>query len=219
MPSKETLLSLPEVEVLRKLSQSIAMLEAILNPEQDSRYYKFDSKWREGKMMASMSNGSGDEYFILFNAAGAVFKGFDHESTMSPYTNIELNVWPGVLEEVPPEFLQSLLDPAFAIEDIRFCIWRRYMESSWRCGTINYPEENEDSDGSAWLLSLMDGDLTKFCNFVEEYYERSVDIEAVRHVYAYRPLTTEIVTKLNADMSLTALQQDIDQIGYPSQAT
>ena len=46
--------------------------------------------------MASMRNGSGDEYFILFNLHGAIMKGFAHESPMSPWANDAKQIWPGV---------------------------------------------------------------------------------------------------------------------------
>jgi hypothetical protein len=70
---------------LKKLCQSLATLDAIMSPEWEYRYYSFNSKWAEGEMMASMRNGSGDEYFILFNSEGAIMKGFAHESSMSPW--------------------------------------------------------------------------------------------------------------------------------------
>jgi hypothetical protein len=60
------------------------MLEAIMSPDWEYRYYSFDSKWGLDEMMASMRNGQGDDFFILFNNNGAIIKGFDHESTMSP---------------------------------------------------------------------------------------------------------------------------------------
>lgn len=71
MVSKATLTALPDVEGLRKLTQSLAMLDAIMSPEWEDRYYSFNSQWDAGEMMASMRNGSGDEYFILFGPHGA----------------------------------------------------------------------------------------------------------------------------------------------------
>ncbi len=50
-----------------------------MSPEWEYRYYSINSKWDEGEMMASMRNGSGDEYFILFDSHGAIMKGFDHD--------------------------------------------------------------------------------------------------------------------------------------------
>ena len=77
MVTKATLESLPDIEGLRRLSQSLAMLDAIMSPEWDYRYYSFNSKWAENEMMASMRNGQGEEYFILFDSHGAIMKGFD----------------------------------------------------------------------------------------------------------------------------------------------
>jgi hypothetical protein len=87
MVQKQRLASFPDVESLKRLSQSLAMLDAILSPDWEFRYYSFNSKWNAGEMMASMRNGSGDDYFILFNSSGAIIKGFAHESPMSPFVN------------------------------------------------------------------------------------------------------------------------------------
>jgi hypothetical protein len=94
--STRDLSDLPDLERLEKLSQSIAMLDAILSPEWDYRYFSFNSKWDESKLerMASMRNGSGDEYFLIFSPQGAIMKGFDHESAMSPWSRVPKEVWP-----------------------------------------------------------------------------------------------------------------------------
>jgi hypothetical protein len=41
MVTQKRLLSLPEIELLRKLSQSLAMLDAIMSPVWECRYYPF----------------------------------------------------------------------------------------------------------------------------------------------------------------------------------
>src|SRR6185369_15285801 len=104
MASRRLLNILPDIELLRRLSQSMAMLDAILSPDWEYRYYSFNSNWAPDEMMASMRNGSGDEYFILFNSIGAIIKGFDHESPMSPSASQSQATWPGVLDDVPTEF-------------------------------------------------------------------------------------------------------------------
>ncbi|CAM5259788.1 hypothetical protein SBADM41S_08150 [Streptomyces badius] len=43
----------------------------------------------------------------------------------------------------------------------------------------------------------------------------TVDLEAVRHVYALRPLTDEIVAALNPERVPAELAEDIEEIGYP----
>ena len=41
MVTQERPLSLPEIELMRKLSQSLAVLDAIMSPEWEFRYYPF----------------------------------------------------------------------------------------------------------------------------------------------------------------------------------
>ncbi len=86
---------LPTIRELRDLCRSLAMLDAILSPGWESRYFSFDAAWAENEEMASMRNGSGDEYSIVFSAAGAYIRGFDHESPMSPYNDDDRDPWPG----------------------------------------------------------------------------------------------------------------------------
>lgn len=137
--------------------------------------------------MASMRNGSGDEYFILFNPHGAIIKGFAHESSMSPWASGTNQVWPGVLDQVPSEFQAFLSEPAFSVSETTFCIWRRVEDDSWLTGHIEYPE-GEDSDGSEELLFALDGDPKSYQEFAEEYYERAVDFGSVTAICEHRPL-------------------------------
>jgi hypothetical protein len=217
MVSQKRLATLPDIESLKKLSQSLAMLDAIVSPEWESRYYSFNSKWGEGEMIASMRDGSGDEYFILFNPRGAIMKGFAHESLMSPYATESGKPWAGVLDSVLDEFKDFLSEPAFSIEDTTFCIWRKYTDSSWQVGSIDYAE-GDDPDGSEDLLCVLDSQPSTCKEFAEEYYEREVDLSAVKHICQHKALTSEIVAALNADVALGELKSDIEEIGYPSGA-
>jgi hypothetical protein len=51
--------SLPQIETLRRLTKSIAMLDAIICPEWEYRYYSYNSQWGDGEEMASTRNGCG----------------------------------------------------------------------------------------------------------------------------------------------------------------
>ena len=214
MVTKKRLDAIPDIPSLKKLSQSLAMLDAIMSPEWDYRYYSFNSKWADGEMMASMRNGSGDEYFILFNSQGAIMKGFAHESVMSPWSNDSEEVWPGVLDEVPNEFAEFLTESAFSIPETTFCIWRRNADASWQTGQIDYPKE-EDPDGSEDLLFVLDGNPATYQEFAEQYYERSIDLEAVTSIYQHQPLTAEIIKALNPEVSLGGIGPDLEEIAYP----
>jgi hypothetical protein len=67
----EVVKQLPGIATVRDRSRSLAMLDAILSPEWDSRYFSFDSAWSPTEEMASMRDGSGNDYFVVFSAAGA----------------------------------------------------------------------------------------------------------------------------------------------------
>ncbi|KAK1184454.1 hypothetical protein B7755_044000 [Streptomyces sp. NBS 14/10] len=210
---------LPEIAVLRDHCRSMAMLEAVLSPEWADRYYSFDAHWSESESMASMRNGSGDEYSIVFSAAGAYIRGFAHESPMSPYA--EDGPWPGVLDDVPEVFRACVEEPAFSDEDgmpvITACIWREPGDDGWKTGTIDFPEEaTGDPDGAEYLFPLLvDRSAEAFQRWAEDYYEVPVNLQAVRHVLSSRPLNKGMVSTLNAEITLTNLAEDITRIGYP----
>lgn len=216
MPSENLLASLPDIDVLRRLSQTVAMLDAIISPEWEYRYYSFNSQWDKGEMMASMRDGSGDGYFILFTNAGAIIKGFAHESDMSPWNIEPERVWPGVLENVPQVFEGFLREPAFDMGNTTFCIWRKYEDASWHTGEIAYPHV-DNPDGAEEMLPILSGDPTDYRKFAFHYYEKEIALPQIAHIYQHHPLTEELVAALNSESSLTSLKSDIEEIGYPQE--
>ena len=204
---------LPDVERLQRLWQSLALLDAILAPDWESRYYSFDSKWSSGEQMGSMENGGGDDLFALFNTAGCFLKGFAHEAAMAPRRRKPPRVWLGVLDAVPPEFSECLQEPAFTMQDTTFCIWRRRGDAAWQMGTIHFPDK-PDPDGSESLLSIFDGDPVTYQQWAEDYYETELDLAAIEAIYQHLPLTKALTEQINPDASLEKLKADIQQIGY-----
>jgi hypothetical protein len=186
------------------------MLDAILFPEWDSRYYSFDAHWAEGEMMASMRDGSGDDWFLLFCEAGAILKGFAHESPMTQNQTAE-----EIFSHVPAVFSTFLTEPAISPTETTFCIWRTSGDDLWRTAAVQSPS-GEDPDGSVELLALLDGNPATYQQWAEEYFEVEVDLAAVDYIYRHRPLTAEIVGRLNTEVRLEDLAGDLTEIGYPS---
>lgn len=207
--------ALPDIPTLRDRCRSLAMFETVLNPDGE-RYYSFSRTRSETEEIASMRNGSGDEFDVIFSPAGAYVRGFDHESAMSPYVDDE--PWPGVVDSVPEVFRNCVEEPAFTDDGmpvVTACMWREAGSEHWRAGVIYFPEDSDDPDGSGWLFNLLvDASPTAFQKFAEDYYEIPVDIEAVRHAYALRPLTQEVVTALNDKVSLAGIAEAAAAIGY-----
>ena len=119
-----------------------------------------------------------------------------------------------ILEDLPKVLKRHLSNPEFSIEDATFCIWRTDEDHSWKHGEIVFPP-GEDPDGSEDLLALLDGNPKTYQTWAEEYYEREIDLKAVKHIYEHKPLTDSILTALNPEVSWVDLADDIREIGYP----
>ncbi|WP_112241635.1 hypothetical protein [Kribbella monticola] len=207
---------LPDIATVRRVSRALAVLDLVLCEDQQSRYYEFDARWSETEEAALMDNGSGDAYSIVFSPDGVYARGFDHESSMSPYANEFGHTWPGMFDGLPSEFHEAMDEPAFADEDgrrlVTTCFWRRTEDAEWACGPVGNVEDDRAED----LFDLvMDSRPEAYLTFAEDYYERALDLEAVRHVYALMPLTEYVVTSLNPERRLADLAEEIAEIGYP----
>jgi hypothetical protein len=58
--STRNLTPLPNAAGLRDLLRSMAMLDAILCPDWDGRYYSFDSRWAKGEQIDAIRLPFGD---------------------------------------------------------------------------------------------------------------------------------------------------------------
>ncbi|MEU4623926.1 hypothetical protein AB0G04_28625 [Actinoplanes sp. NPDC023801] len=190
--------ALPGAEQLRRRSQALAMCDAIMSPAWEDRYYSFDSGWNPDRreQMASMRNGSGDEYSIVFAPAGVWIRGLDHEAPHGP----------GLFDDVPGVFAAQVTEPAFS-GGANICLWRETGGDRWH---------GRGLDRVTWLFELLvDGTPEAYREFAQDYYEEDVDLDAVREVFALRPLSDALVRRLNPDVTVAYLADDIAEIDYP----
>jgi hypothetical protein len=208
---------LPAIEELRASCRALAVLDLVLSPDSDDQHHRYDTSWAPDEELASMYDGSGNEYSVVFTAAGAYVRGFDHESPMSPYASDDDKPWPGVLDSVPDVFRQCVEEPAFCDEDtprVTVCLWREHGDTAWRHGDVDFP--GGDDDGADWMFALLtDRRPEAYQDWAQDYYEMPVDLDAVRHVYAGRPLTEDVVTALNPATTLAAVADQVVATGYP----
>jgi hypothetical protein len=217
MISTRDLSEMPAIQKLKRLLQSIATLDAIIERDWKGRYYSFNSKWDGNEQMASMRSGEGDSWFCVFGTPGAFLKGFAHESKMASEIARTGTVWPGVLSDLPEQFKSFAAEPAFSMRETTFCIWRTHTDLQWNVGKIAYPED-DDPDGSAKLLSILDANPNTYQVWAEDYYKRPVNLLLVEHIYSCKPLTERIVQGLNSSSNIADLSDDLREIGYPVSA-
>jgi hypothetical protein len=217
MPSTRDLSSLVDVGDLRRLSHSLAMLNAILKPT-GYRDYSFTALCRPNQSLAYWDDLSGDLYFIRLDDAGAIIKGHAHESDVWARIVDSGRPYPGVLEGIPEEFADFEPEPPWALEAFggftTFCLWRRHTDPAWQTGPVELPP-GPDPDGSADLLQRLDGDAEGYRTWAEDYFNRPVARWAVDHLYAHIPLNERVVRALHPQLSLTDLAGDVSDIGYP----
>lgn len=212
--STSNLDALPGIKQLKQLCQSIALLDAILEPNWEFRYYSYNSKWAPDEELASMRDGSGDSYFILFNQQGVIVKGYSHESILGKYAAEHGYSYPGILEQVPSDFQNFVEEPAFSMEETSFCAWRKWSDNSWSKGDIISPI-GDDPDGSKDLLFILDGDPSTYQKWAETYYDKMISLEAIEAIYRHAPLTDGLIVQLNPTLTTLSIKEDIAEIDYP----
>jgi len=205
-------IQLPDVQNVLRISKAIAVLDAILSPEWLYRYYSFNSKWSPDEQMASMRDGCGDGYFILFNQHGAILKGYAHECEAAKWCVEHGKPMPGMFDGMPAEFQQFLTEPAFSINDTTYCFWRRHRDPAWSCGSAKY-DSNSDG-GASEQLTILQGDPNYYARWAREYFEQPVEESAVRQVYENQRLSESLAKSLNPDIDFELLRRDIEEIAY-----
>ncbi|MFY1594632.1 hypothetical protein [Micromonospora sp. WMMD737] len=212
---------LPSIEVLRDRCKALAVLECIVDGGEP--YYAYTRAWGDDEA-ALMSNGSGDEWAVVFTADGAFIRALDHESAMTPYRDPDHELWPGLLDGIPAVFRPQIEEPAFGDEEGQFLatavIWRLSDDDRWHAGEgITFPPargpNDTDPDGSGRLGILLDDIVDRYVTFAEDHYEIEVDPTAIEHVVAHRPITDVVVQALNPQATVAGLHEDIAAIGYP----
>lgn len=162
-----------------------ATLDIEVCDEEFLRCFTYTENWAPGFDVATYENGGGDDIIFVIQGDSILIKGFDHESEVSPHAQDEYGVWPGMYEGAPHELLSVLDDDTFEVEDVTFCYWRLENEISWSRGSVTF--ENNEDDGSGWLLSAITITPKKFIEYIESYYEGNytrVTPERVHEVFA-----------------------------------
>lgn len=199
--------TLPPAAALRRRTQALAMLDAVLSPEWDGRYYSHDAHWAPGLEMGSMRNGQGDDWFALFGASGVAIKGLAHETPRARGGAFAAEIQ----RQVPREFEDFLREPAFGMDRATFCYWRAAGDATWH----RVASSDEADDGWEEFLGLLVRPALAYFDFAGDYFEQSLPLFAVAQVYEHRLLTAGLVASLNPGLAFDEAAQYAAEIGYP----
>jgi hypothetical protein len=209
MISTTNLAVLPNKLHLRQICKALSVLDAIISPEWEYRYYSYQSKWSDNEEFCEMRNGQGDHMLILFRDEGCVINGMTHEY----YPKDKSKLTKG-LPEVFKEFIFG--EPVNSI-GTTFCLWT-FGNSKWMIGDL----ENFE-DGSEEMLEIFDGDPQTYINWATDYYEDGFVVnehtyKVVSDIYQGNVLTKEMVLSLVTKLEdWDKLKEDLKEIDFPFQ--
>lgn len=199
---------------LYKTCQSLAMLDAILDPAGNFRYFGFDQYWDDQQAMAEMHDGNGSHYFIMLSnmkedaqpyAVGKLFAKSLTQTADVPKINNIANNSP----------LQDFLDEdAFKHDEASLYFYQLANESVW---SVTPAIENIP------FLGFLANKEAAYIPWARDYYqpdfepdsEITIDEQIVADIFAYKPLNKEMVQRLNPLVNIDQLVDDILDIGYP----
>ncbi len=205
---------LPAMPELLKRTKALAALEVILSPEWDYRYYSFNAAWSPSEKMASMRNGCGDEWWLVFHGDGwAALKGLAHESEAWSQAGDKLSA--ALQTVMPPDVGDFAREPAFRWDSTSFAYFYLPSKEQWcranDLTTFAALEAGEDN-----LLQHLCGTPADYAGFAEDYYESSVPVDVVTEVFSHAPITDRLVSSLNSDITLKEISDELFiEIGYP----
>lgn len=199
---------LPSIGTLKRICRSVAVLEAIIEPEWMYRYYSFYPEWDDGVEIFFMRNGSGDEMYVIFIAEGVFIKGFTHELPFDLYLKR--------LKELPQCFARFTNKPSFwdDSDGASFCLWRTNDDHDWHYTGYHIVMSN-GIDTAEELLRILDGKAETYQAWATEYYERDIPFEAVLIVYQHKAITNALIRILNSKVEIKTIRSEVDKIGYP----
>jgi len=196
---------LPEPDELLKRSKSLAALDALCCQQWDVRYFSHNAHWGEGEQMASMRDGEGNGYFILFAPFGTAMKG-----TCIANGAFEDNaIADSARAKMPEKFADFLSEPTFSIHEASFIAWFDEKNKKWT------KTESEKEDGSGFLTEIIRGDEETFRDWANVYYEIDLKPVFIEHVFQFMPIDGKFIEQLGFSLDGKQLLEDMDEIGYP----
>jgi hypothetical protein len=208
------MISLPAIPDLLRRAKALAALELIFSPEWEYRYYSFNAAWSPSEQMASMRNGCGDEWWLVFHSDGwAALKGLAHESEAWSKAGAKLSA--ALQAAMPPEVAGFAREPAFQWDSTGFAYFYLPSRQQW-CRANDLTDFCALDAGEDDLLQHLCGSPSDYASFAADYYEKAVPVGAVAEIFRHTPVTDQLVSSLNSDVTLEDISVELHhEIGYP----
>ena len=194
---KNDINELPSINEVKKILQGLALLDAILMPEWEYRFFSYNCNWngKGTEAMASMRDGEGNEYFLYFSCLGVAGKVFYENSIQKPLSS---------LEKMPNIFESFKNEVSFNIKHSSYFFWRTYEDNEWFTAPNNLEFYH--------LLGFIKKNYKGYKVWAENYYEINIDSKTLKEVFTYLSINSEQLSILNSEITLEDLEEDIEEI-------
>lgn len=214
VPSTAHLDRLAEPADLLAACRALSLAEAALNANAATRWHTLE-RVGEDAWLCRIIDGAGNEAVMSFSPVGAVIRGFDHESLLSPWAREPMHLWPGLDDGLPEPLRRTPTIMIDGIESVTFCIWWARGAAEWSVGTVEPPRGGyADPDGSEYLLRPTSG-VEEAHRFLTEYYELDLPEELVSGLFSEAPLGGELLGQLAVRRSVTDVEGEATRLSYP----
>nr|WP_154887807.1 hypothetical protein [Paenibacillus xylanexedens] len=212
--------------LLHQRIRALAALDIILSEEEWLRVHRYhhnilqpDTAW------GSVDNGAGDHLHAMFTNTGTLLKGFDHESPLSPHNREDGEIYPGMYDEVPEDFIRLLdqHEETLAREDVTFCIWQEGHSPEWKVGSwiglaMAQEDESDAEGGVAFLLGYIEETPESYIDWAKDYYDtQDMSLTAVTEIYNDAPISADLIRELNPKRDVFVAMDELQQSGYAVQ--
>jgi hypothetical protein len=188
------------IEDLKKKLKSLAIADAIIESEWEYRYFSYNSQWGQNEEMASMRNGSGGHWFVLFGTDKVAYKCISPDDGL--LDNIE-----EIEKQIPTKYKNFISEPAFFISEAT-SIWILEQNKWIKFGN---PEIKFLID----LEQVITWEPNDYKTWAEDYYEKDLDLNSLKQVFNLG-ITEKVINTLNPTISRSDLQNDLNEIGISS---
>lgn len=180
---------------MKEKLRAIALCEAIISPDWESRYYSYNAHWGEDEELASMRNGSGGKWFLWIKRDLMAFNCIDDVPSLDNISE--------VLAQFPADSSGFIAEPAFTLPESCFLMY--FQNGNWtKFGTATELVKSAQA--------VFEWQPVDYVTWAQEYYGRDIDLYAVKDIFNGK-ITEEIVRKLNPDIGLQELKTDLQEIG------
>ncbi len=195
---------LPDAQKMKSSMRIMAVMDAILSPDWEYRYYSYDAYWGSDEIMASMRGSDGEHYFALFRGNNVIIKGLERGC---PWIHKRIS---GVKGEfpfetlLPGEFCDFFSQPAFLPEETSFCIWQIENE--------NWNSLYELKAGELSILESIIHGAEAYASWAKDYYEVELDVVELERIFQGQPLNKEQCMKWNPKLNWEEFLKEYESI-------